>query len=120
MEQMEELTASLDLPDLGQFTGTENYTNVMGVNITEGVRYIMACGYSWLVTDFIVIAKMHKKLKGQEFLSVKLVLDGTKGKMIVTDGDNNLLYQQEYEYTDAKQELHFFKIANVLLLVKEY
>ncbi len=117
---MQELTQSLELLDLGQFTGSERYTNVMGINVTEGVRYVMACGYSWFITDFIVVAKMHRSLKGQEFLSVKLVLDGTKGKMIVTDGDNNLLYQQGYEYTDAKQELHFFKIANVLLLAKEY
>lgn len=117
---MEEITPSLELPHLGQFTGSEYYTNIMGANVTEGVMYVMACGYSWFVTDFLVVAKMHQNLKRQEFLLVKLVLDGTEGKMVVTDGNNNVFYTQEYKYTNAKVGFQMFFTDNVLLLVGEY
>ena len=47
----------LELKELNQFHGTERYTNVLGANVTDGVVYIMKCGYSWFVTDMLVIVK---------------------------------------------------------------
>ena len=45
----------LELKDLGQYYGTTQYYNIMGVNITDGVEYIMKNGYSWFVTDTIAV-----------------------------------------------------------------
>ena len=106
--------------ELSQFHGTTQYFNVMNVNVTDGVKYLMDNGYSWLVTDFIVVAKMKRVLKNEEFLSVKLKLDGSKGQMIVTDGNGKKLYVQNYEYTDAKEEVKMFFTNNVLMFTSEY
>ena len=109
-----------ELKELSQFNGTEQYYNVLGANVTDGVAYIMENGYSWLVTDFIVVAKMNKNLKNKAFLSIALKLDGDKAKMLVTDGNKKTLYTQDYEYTTAKTELKLFFTDNVLMLTGEY
>ena len=116
---MLETKDDLNLSDLGAYHGTENYVNVFGVNVTDGIGYIMNNGYSWFVTDSIVILKT---IKNQEFLSVKLQVDleNHKGKMIITDGNNKVLYTQNYDYTDAKRNLTLFFCNNVLMLSGEY
>jgi hypothetical protein len=63
----------------------------MGANITDGAKYVMENGYSWFITDAIVVMKL--KLKDQPFLSVKLKnLEGNKAKMVITDGNGHELY----------------------------
>jgi hypothetical protein len=113
-------TDDLELKELDQFIGTEGYLGVMGANCTDGVAYVMRNGYSWFVTDFIAVAKTHEKVKTEEFVCVDLKLDGTKAKMKVTDGNDNKLYEQDYDYTDAKRELKLFYTNNVLMLAREY
>jgi len=108
----------LTLKDLNQYYGTENYYKVLQANVTDGINYIMRNGYSWFVTDFLIVAGF--RFKEQEFLSVKLKLNGSKGLMEVTDGNNNILYTQEYKYTDAKTELNLFYTNGVLMLSGEY
>ena len=112
------ITDDLELTGLEQFTGTQNYYNVLNVNVTDGVKYVMDNGYSWFVTDAISV--IITDLKEQEFLSIDLVLDGDKGKMVITDGNKNILYTQNYDYTDAKRELKLFFTDNVLMLNREY
>lgn len=113
---------NLNLDDLSHFTGTIQYYNVMGFNVTDGINYIMECGYSWFITDFLsLIATNHKGLKSQEFLSINLkLLENKKAKMRVTDGNNNILYEQKYEYTNALKELNLYFTNKVLLLAQEY
>lgn len=119
----------LTLKDLNQYYGTEQYHNVMSVNVTDGIAYIMNNGYSWFVTDFLsLVVTHHESIKDEEFLSIKLKLDGDKGLMEVTDGNEKILYTQQYDYTNAKRELNLFftklqrlsKIDEVLLLSGEY
>lgn len=111
----------LSLGSIENFRGTEQYHNVMGINVTDGVAYVMENGYSWFVTDFLsLIATNHKNLKEEEFLSIRLVLDGSKGKMVVTDGNEKELYTQEYKYTNAEKELWLYFTDGVLLLSQEY
>ena len=118
--------ADLELKQLGQYYGTQQYYNVMGVNVTEGVKYIMDNGYSWFVTDFIAVIKFRNKfpkLRNQPFLTVKLKLCGDvvrwEADLIVEDGNNNELYRQHYDFTDAKRELKLFYTDNVLMLSGE-
>ena len=112
----------LELKDLGQYYGTLQYINVMGVNCTDGIRYIMNNGYSWFVTDMIAILKSseYKEIKDETFIVVKLKLGGTKGKATIEDGNGKVLYTQGYEYTDAKRELDLYYTNNVLMLSGEY
>jgi hypothetical protein len=117
----------LELKSLSQFYGTQQYYNVFGVKVTEGVKYIMDNGYSWFVTDFIAVIKFREKfpkLRNQPFLSVKLKLCGDvarwEGDLIIEDGNYNELYRQHYDFTDAKRELTLFFTDNVLMLNSEY
>ena len=116
---MPEQEKDLDLKEIGHFTGTEGYTNVLGLNATDGVVYIMKCGYSWFVTDMTIIIK--SKFKDAEFLSVKLkVNEDNTAKATIDDGNGLILYTQDYKYTDAHKDLTLFCCDNVLMLSGEY
>ena len=116
----------LELSEYAQYYGTLNYyKGWLGVSLTDGVKYVSDNGYSWLVTDCISVIKAHKKvkeyLKEQTFLVVELILkEGKKALMRITDGNNNILYEQKYDYTDAKKEFKMFFCNNVLMLNGEY
>jgi hypothetical protein len=116
------METDLELKQLGQYYGTQQYYNVFGVNVTEGVKYIMDNGYSWFVTDFIAVFRSRfPKLRNQPFLTVKLKLTGdSEADMIIEDGNYNELYRQHYDFTDAKRELKLFFTDNVLMLNTEY
>jgi hypothetical protein len=121
----EELKQDLELKSLDNYYGSEHYYNVLGFNVTDGINYIMQNGYSWFVTDSLAVvmseSKVLKYLIDENFLTIKLLLkDNKKAVMIITDGNDNILYTQKYEYTDAKRELTLYFIDNVLLLNSEY
>ena len=124
MQNTTQTEMDLNLTDLNQYYGSENYYKekmFSFCNYTDGIRYIMLNGYSWLVTDFLSLIATNKNgLKEQEFLSIQLKLNGSKAKMLVTDGNENTLYKQEYEYTNCKKEVTLFYTNNVLLLSGEY
>ena len=106
------------LTDLKQFIGTERYFDVMGVKVTDGVKYVMDNGYSWLVTDAVAVIKT--KLANEPFLSIRLAVNGEKAVMNITDGNNNGLYEQKYGWTDAESNIEMFCTNGVLMLTTEY
>jgi len=113
----------LSLKDLSGFYGSEHYyaLNVFGadVNLTDGARYVYNNGYSWFITDALIYALM--KLKNEEFLTIELKLNKDKtAEMIITDGNENILYTQKYKYTDAQRGFKMFLTDNVLMLASEY
>ena len=113
--------ADLELKQLGQYYGTQQYYNVMGVNVTEGVKYIMDNGYAWFVTDSIAVIRGVPKVRAEPFLTVNLKLTGdSEADMIIEDGNCNELHRQHYDFTDAKKELKLFYTDNVLMLNTEY
>lgn len=117
--EIETEKVDLTLDGIEQFTGTTRYYNVLSANVTDGIKYVMDNGYSWFITDALIVIKM--KLRNEEFLSIKLKLaDKDKGKMVITDGNEKTLYTQEYKYTDAKRELSLYFTDNVMMLSSEY
>ena len=114
----------IELKQLEGFTGTEKYYVVLGANVTDGIHYIMDNGYAWLVTDMLSVIKFgideYPKLKGQHFLAIKLKVTGKEAKATIDDGNENVLYTQEYKWTDAKKDLVLYFIDNVLMLSSEY
>lgn len=120
MEQTQDLC-------LGQFTGTEQYyKGYMGVNYTDGVQYLAGMGVSWLITDICAVVKVEPKVKTESFVSIKcLKKDKNKAVVFYTDGNENVLFKQEYEYTDLwdktdSTEISLFYTDNVLMLANEY
>jgi hypothetical protein len=116
------MDSDLSLSELNQHIGTTQYHKLPLLdefNLTDGVVYVMSNGYSWFITDVLSVIKC--KLNNEEFLSVDLkLLDDNKAKMIITDGNENELYTQDYEYTDGKKEFKLFFTNGVLMLSNEY
>lgn len=118
-----EKTADLELKGLGGFIGTQQYFKVLGALITEGVKYIMDNGYAWFVTDSLAVIKAHpdKRLRAEPFLVVRLKKTAeNEADLIIDDGNDNVLYTQHYDFTDAKREPKLYFADNVLMLASEY
>ena len=113
------MSDDLELKELPYFTGTSGYQNYFGVNLTDGVLYVMNNGYHWFVSDMVVILAM--RLRSEPFCSVKLKLgDNSSAVASIEDGNGKVLHEQSYSYTDAKRELTLFYTDGVLMLSSEY
>ena len=112
----------LVLIDLSIFYGSEHYYRLMvGFIATDGVHYVMQNGYSWVVSDAAVILRMEPKVRGQVFVVVRLKLLPERGaKIVYEDGNSKVLFEQSYEWTDAKRELELFFADNGIKLASEY
>jgi len=110
----------LDLKGLNGFYGTQQYYNVLGIKITDGVKYIMDNGYAWFVTDSIAVIQGVAKVKAEPFLVVRLKRVGEdEADLIIDDGNKNVLYKQHYDFTDAKRDLKLYCEYGVLMLPSE-
>ena len=122
MKTQNKTNDDLTLKDLNQYYGTEQYHNInFGTySLTDGIIYLMKNGYSWFVTDFISVGMNKKEIQKQEFVAIKLKIKDNKAEMIVTDGNEKILYTQKYEWTNAKKEFNLYLTNNVLMLSGEY
>jgi hypothetical protein len=114
--------SDLELKELDEFHGSEHYYPIMcGINATDGVRYLMENGYSWMVTDAAVILRLQPTVRGQGFVVVRLkLLEEGRAKVVYDDGNGNLLFEQGYDWTDAKREPKLFFADGILMLASEY
>ncbi|KKM75921.1 hypothetical protein LCGC14_1385380 [marine sediment metagenome] len=110
----------LNLSDIDMHSGTFSYIDVMGSKVTEGIGYIMQNGYSWVVTDALVILKMNKKVRAEEFVVVKLKVKDGKATIVYEDGNDNILFKQKYKITNARKDLKLYYTNGVLMLQGEY
>jgi Family of unknown function (DUF6876) len=61
------------------------------------------------------------KVRGQDFVVVRLkLLPEGKAKVVYEDGNDNNLFEQGYDFTDAKKELELFFADDVIMLASEY
>jgi len=131
IEGKRENKKDLKLSKLGHYFGTVNYYDLGGIFrhivVTDGVKYIMDNGYSWLVTDVASVIVTNKKIRQylswDYFLSIKLKVNLEEKTAIMTigDGNGNILYTQKYQYTDAEvEELTLFYADGVIMLASEW
>jgi hypothetical protein len=122
--EKEQIKDDLDLEDLSNFIGTESYHKISlypNVNLTDGITYVMRNGYLWFITDMLAVIKTKKEIINQDFLSIKLVINDDKTAIAeITDGNEKVLYKQEYKWTNGKKNLNLFFTNNVLMLSQEY
>lgn len=118
---MEEI--DMELKDLDDFVGTEQYHNVLlGIKATDGIKYVMENGYRWFVTDAVSIVVMEKAVKAEDFVKISLEMNDGKATVTYTDGNNHELYRQKYAFADAKKSfsIYYDRASNVMLLPSEY
>ena len=121
MDALKTFTAS----DLSNFYGSENwYYNPLfgkGTTYTDGVKFISDRGCAWMVTDILSVVKLERKVRAEEFVSIKFrkLADGS-AVITYDDGNGNILYTQKYDATDCPvSEIDFYFENNVLMLVTE-
>ena len=114
------------IQSLKDFSGTEQYySGYLGVSLTDGAYFVGVNGASWLITDICSILKVHSIVKKEEFVSINFKVENNKAEVIYTDGNEKILYTQNYKYTDfskhfKESEIKFFYTDNVLMLSSEY
>lgn len=119
-------TKILRKADLMQFTGSEQWYR-HGINravlFTDGAKYVAdTAGAYWLLDEIALIQTQNKRVAAQEFQLWKLVVrpDQT-ATLTCDDGDGNVVYAKEIEYTDFPlNEISFYFTNNVIYLPSEH
>ena len=109
--------------DLTQFSGTENhYRHLCGLLYSDGAKYFAECaggGAYWFLD--IVATEYLPLQRREEFMVVKLIVTGTKAKIVVDDGNGNVLKTKDIDFTDCPAgEWKFYLSGGVLFLPSEY
>ena len=108
---------------LSQFTGTESYYKyVGGTMLTDGAKYLADEGQCYWLLDIIASLKLVPECEGEEFMSCTFTKnENGGGTFVADDGNENVLYTQEIEFTDfPEDEINLFFIDNIILLPSEY
>jgi hypothetical protein len=119
-------TAKLNEADLTQFTGTEHwYRHGINRNVlfTEGAHYVAETGGAYWLLDAIGICQRYEKRVAVEPFQVwKLVVrpDQT-ATLTCEDGNYNVVYTQQLEFTDFPLcEITLWFANNVIYLPSEH
>ena len=120
-------TKTLTAGDLRQFTGSEQWYRhalVRSVLFTDGAKYVADTGGAYWLLDEIALAQRHdKRVAGEEFQLWKLAvnLDRHKGVLTCDDGNGNIVFRKEIEFTDFPlEEISLYFCNNTILLPSEY
>ena len=108
---------------LSQAIGTSQYWKVFpDFLITDGVKLMAEmCEANWLLNEIFFM--LHdEKLKSEEFVVFKLILNGTSAKLKAEDGNYHELSSMDIPFTDFPLEegIIMYWCDNVLLLTTEY
>ena len=111
--------------DLKMFTGTEQwFRHPLSSNFlyTDGVKFFAEhCGggaYWFLDILATELADLQEK---EEFMSITLDVVDSSAKITADDGNGNVLWTRNIDFTDAEAGTwKFFLTNNVLLLPSEY
>ncbi len=119
------LTKTQLLNHLEQFIGTEYYYPLWPrVLLTDGTRFLAdTVGCYWLM-DAIASHVQHLDKK-EVFASCKLTVSKGSAKLIIDDGNGNILATQKIPYTDFPLDsTHLYACLNdnqwIILLPSEY
>jgi hypothetical protein len=98
------MSEKIDLAQLDQFTGTENWyrhSMLRGVTFTDGVKYLAdKAGAYWLI-DQIAFAQKDRSLTDQTFQVWHLTVNADKSADLKTeDGNYNVIRETRIPFTD--------------------
>ena len=117
---------TLNKSDLAQFTGSESWYR-HGINravlFTDGAKYVAdQAGAYWLLDEIAIIQPHDARLRAQEFQVWKLAVSADQtGVLSCEDGNDNVVYTKQIEYTDFPQEgITLYFTNNTILLPSEY
>jgi hypothetical protein len=119
-------TKTLSKSDLAQFTGSESwYRHGINRNVlyTDGAQHVAEHGGAyWLLDEIATIQPYNKAVAAEEFQVWKLaVRRGRTATLTCDDGNGNIVFTKEIEYTDFPlDEITLYFANNVIHLPSEY
>jgi hypothetical protein len=119
-------TKTLSKSDLAQFTGSENwYRHGINRNVlyTDGAQHVAEHGGAyWLLDEIAVIEPYNKAVAAEEFQVWKLAVRPDRtATLTCDDGNGNIVFTKEIEYTDFPlDEITLYFANNVIHLPSEY
>lgn len=111
--------------DLRSFHGTEKYY-LFGADLvlTDGIKYLADTANAyWLMTA--IKSHLPKCFAISEFCVAQLSVKQQKANLVITDGNDHVLAEQQFDYTDFPMESISIYITksypySVMLLPSEY
>ena len=86
---------------LAQFTGTEHYYRLYPkVVLTDGAKYLAETGGCYWLMDLYASYLARVDQNSDDFICLKLTLQGTSAQILIEDGNAHALAKQHIEYTD--------------------
>jgi hypothetical protein len=119
-------TAKLTEADLRHFTGSEHwYRHALNrkVLFTDGAKYVADEGGAYWLLDTIALLQLSdKRVAGEEFQVWKLAVRADRtATLTCEDGNYNVVYTQELEFTDFPvAEVTLWFTNNVIYLPSEH
>jgi len=111
--------------ELTHFHGTQHYYLISSnLVLTDGVKYLAdTANCYWLVTA--IQSHLPKCFAISEFCLAKLSVKEQKANLVITDGNDHVLAEQQFDYTDFPMESISIYITkshpySVMLLPSEY
>jgi hypothetical protein len=109
------------LHSLTHFYGSETFTKFGNSILTEGVRYLTDSADCFWLLDIINSIQTLPRVKAEYFQTFKLTVKNNKAKVLVTDGNDKILYTQNIEYTDFPlDEITLWRVHGTIMLPSEY
>lgn len=112
--------------ELSQFIGTENYYRYHNLLLTDGAYYLAEAANCFWLMDAVWAHSSTKRWLGKEdFISCKLYVQDSVGKLTFDDGNKNILASQHIPYTDFPlDKVQLFLVRGegqfVVMLPSEY
>jgi hypothetical protein len=119
-------TKTLSKSDIAQFAGSENrYRHGINRNIayTDGARHVAEHGGAyWLLDEIAIIQPYNKRVAAEEFQVWKLTVQPDRSVTLTCDdGDGNIVFTKQIEYTDFPlDEITLYFANRVIHLPSEY
>ena len=120
------MTKTLSKADLAQFTGSEQWYR-HGINrkvlFTDGAKFVAdRAGAYWLLDEIAIIQPHDRRVAAEEFQVWKLAVNADQtGVLTCDDGNDNVVYTKQIDYTDFPPEgITLWFTNNTILLPSEY
>jgi len=119
-------SAKLTQAELNQFTGSETwYRHGINRNVlfTDGAKYVAdQAGAYWLLDEIAIIQPHDKRVAAEEFQVWKLAVRSDRtATLTCEDGNGNIVFAKEIEYTDFPlDEISLWFANNVIYLPSEH
>jgi len=98
---MSTLTATQLQQQLAQFTGTENYYQILPMFVvTDGVKYLMDTADCYWLAQLYGLHLVGIDFNDNAFTVLKLKRTGQGAEVSIEDGNGGVLVKQKIDYTD--------------------